>query len=149
MVLMAFGFALVNAPATSVSMSTLRPDQVGAGAIVNETSRELGSTLGVAVVGSVFASVFAPHTRTLLGPFRTHGLSATALSQATGSMQGAAAVVHHIPQPTRTSLQHDVVAIFMDSFHRGCFVAGCTALVVGFAMIFVLPSGPLADISHG
>jgi len=41
-------------------MDTLEPDQIGAGAAGNETTRELGGTLGVAIIGSVFASLFDP-----------------------------------------------------------------------------------------
>ena len=39
MMLLAFGFSLVNAPSTASLMGTLRPEQVGAGAAVNETTR--------------------------------------------------------------------------------------------------------------
>ena len=63
MVLLALGFSLVNAPSTASLMSTLRPDQVGAGSAVNETTRELAGSMGVAVVGSVFSSLFAPGIR--------------------------------------------------------------------------------------
>jgi hypothetical protein len=41
-------------------MSSLPKEKAGAGAAVNDTTREVGGTLGVAVVGSVFASVYAP-----------------------------------------------------------------------------------------
>ncbi|HTT58575.1 MAG TPA: MFS transporter, partial [Acidimicrobiales bacterium] len=63
MMILAVGFSLVNAPSTAALMSTLRPDQVGAGAAVNETTRELAGTMGVAVVGSVFSSLFGPGVR--------------------------------------------------------------------------------------
>ena len=53
MVLMAGGLGLVMGPATEAITGTLRTEQAGAGSAVNDTVREVGGTLGVAVVGSV------------------------------------------------------------------------------------------------
>ena len=60
MALLAIGLSLVTAPATEAVMSSLPKEQAGAGAAVNDLTREVGGVLGVAVVGSVFASVFGP-----------------------------------------------------------------------------------------
>ena len=68
MVLLAFGLSCITAPATEAVMGSLRADQFGAGAAVNNTTRELGGTLGVAVLGSVFASSYAPTDRPGLRP---------------------------------------------------------------------------------
>ncbi len=68
MMVMAFGFSLVNAPATAALMSGLRPEQIGAGSAVNSTTRELGGTLGVAVVGSVFRRSLVPGCATRCCP---------------------------------------------------------------------------------
>ena len=40
-------------------MGSLSADKAGIGSAVNDTTRELGGTLGVAIVGSVFASVYS------------------------------------------------------------------------------------------
>ncbi|MCO7221233.1 MFS transporter [Klenkia sp. PcliD-1-E] len=66
MVLMAAGLGLVTSPATEAVMGALRTDQAGAGSAVNDTVREVGGTLGVAVVGSVMATVYAPAVRDAL-----------------------------------------------------------------------------------
>ena len=39
-------------------MGSLSADKAGVGSGVNDTTRELGGTLGVAIVGSVFASIY-------------------------------------------------------------------------------------------
>jgi EmrB/QacA subfamily drug resistance transporter len=59
MILMAGGLGLVTSPATEAVMGALRTDQAGAGSAVNDTVREVGGTLGVAVVGSVMSTVYA------------------------------------------------------------------------------------------
>ena len=40
-------------------MGSLSADKAGVGSGVNDTTRELGGTLGVAIVGSVFASIYS------------------------------------------------------------------------------------------
>jgi EmrB/QacA subfamily drug resistance transporter len=58
MVLMGLGMGLISTPATESIMLVLPPARAGVGSAVNDATRELGSTLGVAVIGSVFSSVF-------------------------------------------------------------------------------------------
>ena len=52
------GIGLVSTPATESIMLVLPPSRAGIGSAVNDATRELGSTLGVAIVGSVFSSIF-------------------------------------------------------------------------------------------
>ena len=59
MLFMGGGLGLVNAPATEAIMGSLPPEKAGVGSAVNDTTRELGGTLGVAIVGSLFASIYA------------------------------------------------------------------------------------------
>jgi EmrB/QacA subfamily drug resistance transporter len=59
MVVLGGGLGLTTAPATESIMGSLPPDKAGIGSAVNDTTRELGGTLGVAIVGSVFSSVYA------------------------------------------------------------------------------------------
>lgn len=58
MILLGSGLGLTTAPATESIMGSLSADKAGVGSAVNDTTRELGGTLGVAVVGSVFSSVY-------------------------------------------------------------------------------------------
>ncbi|MGA8245891.1 MAG: MFS transporter, partial [Nocardioides sp.] len=61
MVLMGLGMGLISTPATESILLVLPPARAGVGSAVNDATRELGGTLGVAVVGSVFSSVFGAH----------------------------------------------------------------------------------------
>jgi EmrB/QacA subfamily drug resistance transporter len=58
------GFGLINAPITNTAMSGMPRAQAGVAAAVASTSRSVGSSLGVAVIGSAVVSV-------LTGPLRT------------------------------------------------------------------------------
>jgi EmrB/QacA subfamily drug resistance transporter len=61
MLLMGLGIGLISTPATESIMLVLPPARAGIGSAVNDATRELGSTLGVAIVGSLFSSVFGAH----------------------------------------------------------------------------------------
>ncbi|MEV8564626.1 MFS transporter [Streptomyces sp. NPDC051322] len=55
-VLFGIGFGMVNAPITNTAVSGMPRAQAGVAAAVASTSRQVGSTLGVAVIGAVLAS---------------------------------------------------------------------------------------------
>ncbi|MET8162644.1 MFS transporter [Streptomyces sp. NPDC005329] len=55
-VLFGVGFGFVNAPITNTAVSGMPRGQAGVAAAVASTSRQLGQTLGVAVIGAVLAA---------------------------------------------------------------------------------------------
>ncbi|MEV6277659.1 MFS transporter [Nocardia sp. NPDC051832] len=66
MVAMALGLAIVQGPATESIMGALPMDEAGAGSAVNDTTREIGGTLGVAVLGSIVASYYTTRVEPLI-----------------------------------------------------------------------------------
>ena len=56
MVVMAVGMALAMSPTTGLLMSAVPRERAGMGSAMNDTTRELGGSLGIAVLGSVMAS---------------------------------------------------------------------------------------------
>jgi EmrB/QacA subfamily drug resistance transporter len=56
--LLGVGMGLTMAPATESIMGSVPLARAGVGSAVNDTTRELGGAVGVAVIGSVFASVY-------------------------------------------------------------------------------------------
>jgi EmrB/QacA subfamily drug resistance transporter len=51
-----FGFAMVNAPITNTAVSGMPRSQAGVAAAIASTSRQVGGSLGVAVIGAAVAS---------------------------------------------------------------------------------------------
>ncbi len=130
MVLMAAGLGLVTAPSTEGVMASLAEDQVGAGAAVSNTTREIGGTLGVAVLGSIFASAFATKAVSAL---TSAGVAPDVARAASGSVANALQLAH---QASATA-QRAVSFAFMDALHAACFTAAGVA-VVGSGAIFVI-----------
>jgi MFS family permease len=67
---------LIATPATESIMLVLPPSRAGVGSAVNDATRELSATLGVAVIGSVFSSIFG--ARLLDSAFAATGKAAEA-----------------------------------------------------------------------
>ena len=58
--LSAFGMAHVVAPATESIMGSLPRAKAGVGSAMNDTTRQVGGAVGVALLGSILASAFRP-----------------------------------------------------------------------------------------
>ena len=58
MLLLGSGMGLALAPSTESIMGSLPRDKAGVGSAVNDTSREVGAALGVAVIGSMLSSLY-------------------------------------------------------------------------------------------
>ncbi|MET9497006.1 MFS transporter [Streptomyces sp. NPDC006552] len=72
-VLFGIGFGFVNAPITNTAVSGMPRAQAGVAAAVASTSRQIGQTLGVAVIGAVLASGVAgsSYARAFVGASRS------------------------------------------------------------------------------
>jgi hypothetical protein len=55
-VVFGFGFAMVNAPITNTAVSGMPRAQAGVAAAIASTSRQVGGSLGVAVIGAAVVS---------------------------------------------------------------------------------------------
>jgi hypothetical protein len=66
LVLQGVGMANTMAPATTAIMSALPRERAGAGAAVNNTTRQLGGALGVAILGSVLSASYRAHAGSAL-----------------------------------------------------------------------------------
>src|SRR5205807_5007373 len=80
MVLFGTGMGFTSAPATEAIMDVVPRAKAGVGSAVNDATRLLGGTLGVAVIGSVYASLFATRLTSSLPEALPAGLARTAHS---------------------------------------------------------------------
>lgn len=129
MVLMGLGLGLTQVPATESILSVLPAAKAGVGSAVNDATREAGGTLGVAVVGSVYASLFASR----LDSSSLAALPGAALEQARTSVGAALSVAGGDP-----ALQAAVRDAFMSAFHLGCTVAAAVC-AAGVLVAIALP----------
>ncbi len=136
MVLLALGLSSITAPATEAVMGSLAADQFGAGAAVNNTTRELGGTLGVAVLGSVFASAYAPRIIRAFGPYP---IPAGPKQEAHQAMAAALAIVHHAPAAVQPLLRASAFSAFGAGFKVACLVGAGVAVIGALYAFASLP----------
>jgi EmrB/QacA subfamily drug resistance transporter len=133
MVLLGGGLGLTTAPATEAIMGSLSVDKAGVGSAVNDTTRELGGTLGVAIAGSIFASVYSGH----LGAAALTGLPAEAMRH---SMALAHRVIEQLPAQQAGYVRATVDRAFLDGLQVSALV--CAGIALGAAIVvgWLLPA---------
>lgn len=117
------GLGLTTAPATESIMGSLSLDKAGVGSAVNDTTRELGGTLGVAILGSVFSSAYAASLRE--SPVVT--ALPEAARTATEDSVGAASVVAERLGATGPLYLDEVGQAFLSGMRGACLVAAGVA----------------------
>src|ERR1700722_14426486 len=136
MVLLGTGMGLTSAGATESIMGVVKPEQAGAGSAVNDATREVGGTLGVAVLGSVYSTLYA-HSLS-----RSHTVPAGLLRPAATSLGAGRAVAARLPGAAGSAFDQAVTTSFMDGLHAACFVAAAVCLIGAGAVAALLPSRP-------
>ncbi|MBW0017423.1 MAG: MFS transporter [Mycobacterium sp.] len=137
MLLLGGGLGLTTAPATEAIMGSLSPDKAGIGSAVNDTTRELGGTLGVAIVGSVFASVYSQR---LASAPAVSGLPSDARSAMLRSMAFAHRVIERLPAQQAAHVRAAVDGAFLDGLRVGSLVCAGIALAAAIVVAWLLPA---------
>ena len=140
MLMLGVGIGLVSTPATESILQVLPPARAGVGSAVNDATRELGGTLGVAVVGSMFASRYADSLRDAL----TGRVPADVLDRAADSVGFADAAARQVP-----GLSTIVDASFLDGLALACVVVGILCLVASALGLLALPGDRYDPTAEG
>jgi len=133
MVMMGSAMGLITTPATESILSVLPAAKAGLGSAVNDATRETGGTLGVAIIGSVYTSLYI--TRLTNG---AAGLPHATLTAAKGSVGAAYAIARQASPRIGHELIAHVQSAFLAGLHAGCYVAA-GACVVGVLGALALP----------
>lgn len=134
MILLGTGMGLTAAPATEAIMGAVPDANAGVGSGVNDTTRELGGTLGVAIVGSVFASLYSAGFDS--------APSALPIGAATDSVGQAFATASQLGGAPGDLLRSLASSGFYDGLEAGCLVAAGVCAVGAIAIAILLPSRP-------
>ncbi|WP_406813506.1 MFS transporter [Mycobacterium sp. M23085] len=137
MLLLGGGLGLTIAPATEAIMGSLSTEKASIGSAVNDTTREFGGTLGVAIAGSVFASIYSAR---IASATSLAGLPADLHSTIGRSMAAAHNVVGHMPPTRIVEVRSAVNGAFLDGYQVATLV--CAAIAVGAALVvaWLLPA---------
>ena len=143
MVVLGTGMGLTSAPATEAIMGVVPKAKAGVGSAVNDATRLLGGTLGVAVIGSVYASLYAESTHRR-PPGRAAGLgrrgprTRPSAPRSPRRASWPAPAIPRSPPPI-----HDAASsAFFHGFHAANYLAAGVAAAGALMALALLPAHP-------
>jgi EmrB/QacA subfamily drug resistance transporter len=139
-----FGMALnmgwIMGPATTSVMSSVPEEKSGVASAMNDVTRQVGGSLGTAVIGSLISSLYASRIGDSVGT-----LPDGARTAAEDSIGKANAVAEQLPAAQASELTHDAAVAFTHAMAIGFTVAGAVAAVAAVAVKLWLPAQPAAE----
>jgi len=126
--LMGAGMGLAGAPATESILGSLPAERANLGSAVNDTTRELGGALGVAIVGSIVSSLYAGRLSASLPADLPEPIAAAARE----SLGAAVAVDGSVADAAREA--------FVLAMSRGSIVVAVVAALGAFVAWRYLPA---------
>jgi MFS transporter, DHA2 family, multidrug resistance protein len=141
---LAAGMANVMAPATESIMGSLPREKAGVGSAVNDTTRQVGGAIGVALIGSLLASQYGSHVDSGLAG---SGLPARVVDRVGGNIQAGVSVGHDTPGALGQRIVGVAQDAFMSGMHLGMLVAALITLAASVGVFLWLPArAPEPDI---
>jgi EmrB/QacA subfamily drug resistance transporter len=140
MLLLGAGLGLSSAPATESIMGALPLNRAGVGSAMNDTAREVGGALGVAIVGSVTSSIY----RSRLAGDLPQTVPVAAGTAARDSL-GAALEVSPRLTTGGSDIANTARSAFVEAMSRASIVSGCVAVVGAVVAWRYLPARAADD----
>jgi EmrB/QacA subfamily drug resistance transporter len=138
LMLLAIGMGLTMAPSTDSVMGSLPLGKAGVGSAVNDTTRQVGGALGVAIIGSVLATVYGSKVSEFLS---AQGAPTSAIDAAKGSLGGANLVAAQAPSSEQAARLLGVAnSAFVDALHWSVIVAAIPVAIGAVCVYLFLPA---------
>ncbi len=133
LVLLGIGMGITVAPGTGSIMAAVPLNKAGVGSAVNDTTREVGGALGIAVLGSIANSAY----RTEIDDAVLRTLPAEAADAAGESVGAAAQVAAQLPPEIGMTLAAESKDAFTTAFNTALGSGAVVAAVAGLVVWFV------------
>jgi EmrB/QacA subfamily drug resistance transporter len=130
------GVSLVMPACTESVMGSLPRDKAGVGSAVNDTTRQMGGALGIAVMGSVVASMFASRIDAAAGEV---GLSPDQLSTSRESL-GASLEIADTLGAKGARFAELAREAFVSGLDRGALIGAIVMVIGGLLALRFLPA---------
>lgn len=140
-----FGFGMGNviAPASTVMQNVLPLARAGAGSAVQNTVRQVGGALGVAVIGTILATRYATNVEPFLGNMPAE-IPDQAKEVASESIIGTVSVLNQaaesgLPAATVAQLQSGAFEAFLNASHITSLISTVIVIIAFLIVLFGLP----------
>lgn len=135
--ILGLGMANIMAPATESIMGSLPRSKAGVGSAVNDTTRQVGGAVGVALLGSLLSSRYLSMVDAQLGG---QALPPGLHDKISGSVGPAVEIGKQIGGPTGARVQLVAKDAFVSGMHVAMVVAAAIILVAAVAVFLWLPA---------
>jgi Na+/melibiose symporter-like transporter len=147
-VIMGVGMGNVMAPATESIMGSLPREKAGVGSAMNDTTRQVGGAIGVAVLGSLLSS----HYRPALSSALAGKVPASLVTAARDSVGRAVGVARDPSHPIPARIGAEIISAAHQSFigglHLAAVVAAVIVLIAAAAVVIWLPARAINEIEE-
>ncbi len=137
-ILLTIGMGVAVSPATNVIMSSVPPERAGVGSAVNDTTRELGGALGVAILGAVMFANYRAGVQRIAAIFPQ--LSSAVIQQISSSIQAAHAVAANMPGGMAQVVVDTANAAFINGITQAMFIGAAISALGAIFVFFALPT---------
>jgi DHA2 family integral membrane protein (MFS transporter) len=140
-----FGFGLGNTIAPSTTRMTLAtpPSRSGSGSAVQNTVRQVGAALGVAIISSIVATVYARNLAPILDKTQMPPALKNAASDSIGATFGIADKIDQSGQAPAGSgdlLRQAAIESFMPALHTAAWIAAGLLIAAFIVFVALLPA---------
>jgi len=146
LMMLGLGISLTMAPATESIMGSLPKEKAGVGSAVNDTTRQVGGALGVAVLGSVLSSGYASR---IAGAVSGHQLTSSAAGAARDSVGGAINTGHQVGGQAGQALIAAARQSFVGAMRPTMLIAAGVTLVGALIVLAFLPARAVDEQDAG
>lgn len=150
-VVLAAGMGCVMAPATESIMGSVPRDKAGVGSAMNDTTRQMGGALGIAVIGSILAAVYRPAVESQMS---AAGVPSSLIATSQESVAGAVLRAASTPglDPELAGQIRDIgITEYVNGIHVAMKVGTLVMVLAAFVVFRWLPAraGDAREQVHG
>jgi EmrB/QacA subfamily drug resistance transporter len=139
--LFGLGMGNVIAPASTVMQNVLPLERAGAGSAVQNTVRQVGGALGIAIIGTVLANSYASRLAPILSDSSLPTQAQEAASESVVATVDVlySAVEQGMPTETASTLQSNAFEAFLGASHVTMIISLTIVVIAALLVAFLLP----------
>ncbi len=141
---LAAGMGLVMAPASDAVMSAVPKNNAGVGSALNDTVRQVGGALGVAILGSALNSIY---TSSITNHLKQ--LPEEAVAAAKDSIGAAIQIAAKLPDSAQTALTAAANQAFVNGLEVAILIGAGLALLSAILVLKFMPGRKIKLKPHG
>lgn len=134
--LIAVGIGFVMSPGTNVIMNSIPSTRAGVGSAMNDTTRQIGGALGIAVLGSLVNAVYVAK---IAASQTVAGLPAQVGLHVQNSLQAALISAADLPAATASQVIYEAKEAFLSGLCESVLIAAAVLFAAAVINLLVLP----------